>query len=122
MMNQTASERDVCIALADDPCPTRSARRATRQMTEALGLADAPDPGVTDGLDTAVLVAPALVTTAWHHARGVLEMRLRWNDKALTIEVDDMSHACPVIVTDELRVPRAIRSVSGGVACRRLGS
>jgi two-component sensor histidine kinase len=67
-------------------------------MTEALGLAEAPDPGVT-----AVLLASELVTNAWRHACGALEMRLHWNGRALTIEVDNASHESPVIVRDELR-------------------
>ncbi|MEV4613119.1 ATP-binding protein [Kitasatospora sp. NPDC049258] len=91
-----------------DAAPTRRARAAVRCVTAELGVSTAADPAVRDGAEAAILIASELVTNAWRHAGGVMEMRLCWDDGVLTLEVDDHSATLPAVR------PAAGRGAHGG--------
>ncbi|MEU3859642.1 ATP-binding protein [Streptomyces sp. NPDC028722] len=93
------------IHLGDHPIPGRPARAAVRQMIRCLGVSSSVRPGEQDNTDTAALVATELVTNAWRHAGGAMEMRLIWDGRALTVEVDDPSSTSPTVLAPHRRGP-----------------
>ncbi|MFJ1709831.1 ATP-binding protein [Kitasatospora sp. NPDC088346] len=91
-----------------DAVPTRRARAAVRCVTAELGISTAGDPSARDNAESAVLIASELVTNAWRHGHGVMELRLCWDDGMLTLEVDDRGGMLPAVL------PAAKRGARGG--------
>ncbi|GGY12065.1 ATP-binding protein [Streptomyces anandii] len=91
------------IDLEGHPVPGRRARAAVHQMTHCLGVGVSADSGGRDTSDTAALVATELVTNAWRHAGGAQEMRLIWDGRTLTVEVDDSGSAWPAVLAPDRR-------------------
>ncbi|MFD8815303.1 ATP-binding protein [Streptomyces sp. NPDC059627] len=69
----------------------------------ATGFDDHDHTNITDTGDSAALVATELVTNAWRHAGGALEMRLIWDGRTLTVEVDDTSSTSPAVLAPDRR-------------------
>ncbi|MFI6661144.1 ATP-binding protein [Streptomyces sp. NPDC050523] len=74
-------------------------------MTQCLGVRASIGSECRDNTDTAALVATELVTNAWRHAGGALEMRLLWDGRTLTVEVDDTSSMSPAVLAPNRRGP-----------------
>ncbi|MFI1168049.1 ATP-binding protein [Streptomyces sp. NPDC020801] len=72
-------------------------------MTHCLGVSASAGSDDHDNTDTAALIATELVTNAWRHAGGALEMRLIWDGRTLTVEVDDTSSASPAVLAPNRR-------------------
>jgi two-component sensor histidine kinase len=74
-----------------------------RRQLKERGLIDTADPAISDKADAALLVVSELVTNACRHAGGPGEMRTKWRNLALTVEVDDTTTATPEIRPPEQR-------------------
>jgi anti-sigma regulatory factor (Ser/Thr protein kinase) len=88
---------EFCACLVNDPMAVRTARHFIVETLRKLGVAAAENQ---PGREAAVLVTSELVTNACRHTPGVVSLRLIWDGRALTIEVDDKGgNAClPEIV------------------------
>ncbi|GGO91835.1 ATP-binding protein [Wenjunlia tyrosinilytica] len=91
------------LPLGHESNPGARARSAARELVAAAGLSASPDPLLRDTADSAVLTVSELVTNAGRHGGGAVEMRMGWDGRALTIEVDDRSGTLPALVPESGR-------------------
>ncbi|MEU7242030.1 ATP-binding protein [Streptomyces sparsogenes] len=91
------------LPLLHEPNPGARARAAARELLAAAGLSTSPDAALRDTADSAVLTVSELVTNAGRHGGGAVELRMGWDGRALTIEVDDRGDTLPGVVPESRR-------------------
>ncbi len=82
MEKKSASEREARLKLPPRPSSPGIARRFVDHYLRRRGLPD-------DAVETALLVSSELVTNAYRHGEGAIELRVRLRDDRVRIEVID---------------------------------
>ncbi|MEV6009764.1 ATP-binding protein [Streptomyces sp. NPDC051976] len=96
------------MRLVDEFRPTARARDAASAFLKYVACSEGTDPMPCPLIEGGILAVSELVTNAWRHGGGAVEMRLGWGECGFRVEVDDLSSIPPTIV------PEGSRGSDGG--------